>query len=113
VDRGVALGGDTLGGQQDDARYAGAANHVDDLLEVAIGKEVGGGEEEDGLRVVQGRLQGFGFSQVGPVGAVARDGENLLAGGGQGLDEWAAYVAGCSGDHDHGYDATGLGIVGT
>jgi hypothetical protein len=110
----VAVRADALGGQQHDARHAGRLDHVDDVLEVAAGKEVGGGEEEDGLRAVEGGLQGFGFGQVGLMAfAATRDGYDVFAGGDQGLDEWAAYVAGCSGDHDHEEDATGLGILGT
>src|SRR5689334_22118062 len=103
----MTLRADALGRQQNDAGHPGRAHDVDDVLEVAAGHEVGGGEQEDGFRTVEYRLEGFGFGQVDLVPfATPRDGYDVFAGGDQGLDEWAAYVAGCSGDHDHGEDAT-------
>jgi hypothetical protein len=61
----VALGADASGGQQDDVLDTGRSDERHDVVHVAADHEVDGGQQEDRVGSVEGRLESLGFGEVG------------------------------------------------
>ena len=63
--RGVAFRAHAMGGQQDDAPDAGRPHDVEDVTQIAVRHEVGGGQQEQRFGTFEGGLEALRLGQVG------------------------------------------------